>query len=340
VLSLSKLILLNQKATLKAIAEQLQMSISTVSRALKNHPDISEATRKKVTELANMMEYEPNAYAVSLRTNNSRVFCIMVPAVSNLFYHSFVSAVEEEARKENYSLLILQSGDNPATEIDNLKLCRQNRATGVFVSISPQTTNIDHFNRMVEQGVPVIFFDKVPTADNCNKVCLADSEVGKMAARKLLEKKKKNILAIFGNPDLSITKKRMQGFVDEMNTNGSGAKHEVYHAKTAAEANQFFHLSFKNGQSYDAVFCMSDEILTGVMKGVQELGISIPKQLGIISISNGFVPQLYHPEISYVETSGYKLGKLAFNRMLSCMSGNTATEELTLDSVFVEGGSI
>jgi len=139
--------------TLKKISDKLQISISTVSRALKNHPDISEHTKQKVKELAELMDYEPNSYAISLRTNNSKVFCIMVPQISNLFYHSFIGAVEEEARLHGYSLMILQSGNDPEIEIANLKLCRQNRVAGIFVSISNSTTDIQPFLKMADKLV-------------------------------------------------------------------------------------------------------------------------------------------------------------------------------------------
>ena len=104
---------MGQTATLKKISVQLNMSISTVSRALKNHPDISENTKRKVKELAALMEYEPNSYAVNLRTNKSKVLGLIVPAISNMFNESFISAVENEARNSGSSLLILQSGDDP-----------------------------------------------------------------------------------------------------------------------------------------------------------------------------------------------------------------------------------
>jgi LacI family transcriptional regulator len=99
-------------ATLKNIAKALNISISTVSRALKNHPDISDETKRKVTETARMLEYEPNAYAISLRTKKSHLIGVIVPFISNYFYHSFITAAEEEAKRNGYSLLILQSDDN------------------------------------------------------------------------------------------------------------------------------------------------------------------------------------------------------------------------------------
>src|ERR1051326_4960550 len=103
---------MSHKTTLKHISEQLHLSVSTVSRALKGHPDISLETREKVMHLAALLEYEPNTYAISLRTNKSKLFGLIVPEISNFFYHSFIASVEEESRKMGYSLLILQSGNS------------------------------------------------------------------------------------------------------------------------------------------------------------------------------------------------------------------------------------
>jgi len=113
---------MQQNSTLKKLAEILQLSISTVSRALKDHPDISDETKKRVKELASTLEYEPNSFAINLRNNTSNVLGIMVPSVDNFFYDSFIAAVEQEARQQNYSVLIMQSGESMDVETANLKL--------------------------------------------------------------------------------------------------------------------------------------------------------------------------------------------------------------------------
>ena len=134
--------------TLKKISEGLGLSISTISRALKNHPDISEKTKKRVIELANTLDYEPNINAINLRSSNSKLFGLIIPSISNLFYNSFTSSVEEDCRRNGYTLMILQSGDDPEIEISNLKLFRQNRITGLFICLSPDTLNIEPFLKL------------------------------------------------------------------------------------------------------------------------------------------------------------------------------------------------
>ena len=328
------------EVTLKKLSEILNLSISTVSRALKNHPDISVVTRVRVKELAEILEYEPNAYAIHLRTNNSKEFGIIVPAISNYFYHAFISSVEEEARRHGYSIIILQSNDEPEVEQENLKKCKQNRVSGIFVSITSQTENIQSFLKLEDQKIPVIFFDKVPAFEACNKVCVADDLAASMAAEALLLKKKQLILSIFGNQNLSITKKRLKSYTDTFTKYGSDATILIHYADNSDKAFNLTANAFSQPEKPDAVFCMSDEILAGTMKAAQKLHLNIPDEVGIIAISDGFVPKLYYPEISYTETSGRKLGKMAFDRMMVCLAGSTFAQELHIDSKLIEGGSL
>ena len=313
----------------------LGISISTVSRALKDHPDISDKTKQRVTELAQALDYEPNANAINLRSSKNNLFGLIVPTISNFFYDSFIAAIEEECRRNNYSMMILQSGDDPVVEQENIKLCRQNRIGGLFACITSQTSNFEPFFKLHNIDVPVIFFDKVPDDSRANRVCVADAASATIAANTILEKKKKKVLALFGNQNLSITKKRLEAF---QKTTGKKTKLIIEHVNNAQEAQQATYLALK--ENPDTIFCMSDEILTGSMKAIQQAGLSIPGDISVIAISNGFIPKLYFPEITYVETSGYKLGKLAFSSMMACLAGSTFLQELTIECLLVEGGSI
>lgn len=323
--------------TLKKISEVLGVSISTVSRALKNHPDISEKTKAKVIELAQTLDYEPNANAIHLRTNNSNLFGLVVPTISNYFYDAFIAAIEEDSRQQGYSLIILQSGDDPVIEANNLKICRQNRVSGVFACITPATKDMQPFQKIFAMGIPVVFFDKVPDLANCHRVCVADTAAAALAANALNNTAVKHVLAIFGNPTMSISKKRLQAFSGALQPETQCTIGYAYNSEEAIEITAK-HLTAS--KKPDAVFCMSDEILTGAMKAIQIAAWLIPKQIKVIAISNGFFPNLYHPTITYVETSGYRLGKLAFSKMMTCLSGDTNTAELSLPCTLVEGGSL
>jgi LacI family transcriptional regulator len=330
---------MGQTATLKKISEQLNLSISTISRALKNHPDISENTKRKVKELAMLMEYEPNSYAVNLRTNKSRVLGVIVPTISNMFYESFISAAEKDARKSGYTLMILQSGDDSLQEAENLKLCKHYRVDGILISVAPDSYSADLLNKYQDGGIPIVFFDKVLANSNFDTVCMADEEAATMAAHTILSYKKKNILALLGNPDLSITQKRRDALLKILEKE-TDVKVLVQYCANTDEAKNFVTLAIQKKAKPEHIFCMSDEILIGAMSALKYSSLSIPDDISLLAISNGFIPGLYNPEISYIETSGHELGKLAIKRMLEKMEGKTPVKAIMLPSRLVEGGSL
>lgn len=330
---------MQQNSTLKKLSEILHISVSTVSRALRNHPDISDDTKKRVQDLAKKLDYEPNSFAIHLRNNTSNLLGILVPSVDNYFYDSFISAVEKEARLMNYTVLIMQSGESKEAEAANLKVMKNNRIAGVFVSITTETDNIDHFLKLQDQNIPVLFFDRVPDFNQCNKICLADREAAKIAAEAIIAKDKKNVLALFGHRNLTISQKRYQSFNEVFETCSPQTKIINDFPLNLDEAKAMTGHALDQ-QRPDTIFCMGDLILIGAMLAIYERDLKVPEDIAVISISNGFIPQLYNPKITYVETSGYKLGQLAFNRMMKCLSGYSFLQELTVDSLLVEGGSL
>lgn len=327
--------------TLKKISEHLNVSISTVSRALKDHPDVSPDTKKRVKELALLLDYEPNAFAVNLRKKHSNLFAVIVPEINSFFYHSFIQAVEEESRKMGYTLMILQSMNNPEIEEQNLRLCRYNHVAGVLVALTSQTRAMEPFKKLEMQGIPLVFFDKVPPESPFNKVCIADYECGKMAAEQIHRHGYKKILAILGSPHLSITGRREAGLRDYCNSLGGQLPLQVVYADDSKGAQQHVVDYYsKAGQPRTAIFAMSDEIMCGVIKGLHEKKLQLPKDAGLLSVSNGFFPTLFEPEITYVRTSGYDLGKLSFERLREIMDGKKFVRENFLSATYHPGGSL
>jgi LacI family transcriptional regulator len=326
--------------TILELSKLLKLSPSTVSRALKNHPDIAPETRKKILELANKLDYEPNLNAVGLRTSDSKEFAVIVPNLSGFFYDSFITSVEEEARKIGHSLIVLLSGDDPVIESENVKICRQRRVKGVLVCVTPTTSETEQFQRLLNQEIPVVFFDKIPSSEKFNTVRVADEDAARLAAEYLISKGKEKILSLFGDFKMSISEKRLTVFRNIFSLNGQSGNLIIHEAASSKAAEKIVTEAFKSPVKPDAVFCMSDEILIGVMKAIQTLKVVYPHDAGILAISNGFFPKLYAPEITYVETSGIKLGKLAFQRVLECVEGDARPVDLTVKSQLIEGASI
>jgi LacI family transcriptional regulator len=265
---------------------------------------------------------------------------VIVPAISNLFYDSFIAAVEEESRKNGYALMILQSSHNPENELSNLKIFRQNRVSGVFACLASSAENLEVYQKMNEREIPVVFFDIVPKDNRFTKVRMADERCAIMAAENIIKRNAKKVLALFGDEALSITQKRKAAFQHFMTSFAPKIHCNYAHANSSKEAELLMKKYSTKSQKMDTVFCMTDEILIGVMKTIQELEFKVPSDIGVISISNGFIPNLYYPTISYVETSGYELGKLAFVQMMANLKGGKTQSELTVEAKFIEGGSM
>lgn len=329
-----------QKSTLKKLAQTLGFSISTISRALKDHPDISEPTRKRAKALAAEMEYEPNSYAVQLRTRQSYVLGILVPTIENFFYDSFIAAIEDEARKYGYSVLIMQSRDNATIETSNLQLFRKNMIMGLFAALSLATEDLSLFRKLEELEIPVIFADRVPDEKGFYSACFTDDEAAIMAVDAIIAKKKKNVLALFDHPHLSITRHRKEAFVNAMKSKSPRTKLRVDFTESLEPSRAVAISALASSKPPDVIFCMNDLIMIGVMQAVHALKLRVPQDIAIITISNGFIPYMYNPPVTYIETSGSKLGKLAFTQMLARLRSESIAENVFVESVLVKGGSL
>lgn len=329
-----------QQSTLKKLSEVLGISISTVSRALKNHPDISESTKTRVRELATALEYEPNHNAVQLRTRQSHILGILVPSVDNFFYDSFIAAVEKLAREQGYSVLIMQSRDQLEVENANLHLFRKNMVSGVFASISIETEDMAAFQKLRDMKIPVIFFDRVPEPPGFTIVCLSDAKSARLAAETILLKKKKKILGLFGHPQLSITKIRCASFRETLEKSAPVPSYTIEYPEGIEKSKEVCLAALKSKDRPDVVFCMGDMILVGVMQAIHEMRLKVPEEISVISISNGLFPTMYDPKITYVETNGGKLGHLAFAQMIAALRQEPVREVSCLDVELIEGGSI
>ena len=329
--------------TLKQISNHLNISISTVSRALKDHPDVSTETKKRVKELANLLDYEPNAFAVSLRKQNSNLFAVIVPEIGNYFYHDLIHAIETESRKMNHSLLILQSMNDPETEEQNLRICRHNHVAGIFLAITEDTKSEEPFIRLQNLDIPLVFVDKTlpDSKADFSCVCIADESCGEMGAELLHKSNADKLLAIMGPPNLSITKKREAGFRKKLQELNSTLPLEMEFARSWEEARDITRDYLeKNSNNLTGIFAMSDEVMVGVQKAIATAGLKMPDQVKLLAVSNGFMPALYTPEIDYLRTNGYDLGLLSFGHMMEIKKGKKNPEDKMLDCLYVPGGTL
>lgn len=301
------------KPTIKDIAKALGINVSTVSRALKNHPDISKTLKEKVKAFAESLGYTPNEFAVNLRKGKSLTIGIIIPEISMYFFPSVIQAVEEMTHQKNYHLMVLHSNDKLEREIKNAHICSTAGVDGLLVSLTKETKNLDHFGNLTANHVPIVYFDKVLQNEGDFNVEIHDEQAAFDAVGHLFsaKKKPKKILGIFGDERLSITKDRLLGFKNALKKYGQGAKSSIIFATNPISAADGFEKTYLSANRPDALFVMSDEILAGVCRIIRKMQINIPETLDMVAMSDGILPQVLNFDLPYVHTSGYELGKMA-----------------------------
>lgn len=311
--------------TIKDIAKALGINPSTVSRGLKKHPDISEEMQQRIEETAKLLNYHPNQLAISFRNQHSKLLGLIIPDIPMFYFPGVIKAVMTEVKKEGYNLIVLQSNEELEREIENVAICKQMNVEGLLVCITKNTQTYQHFEALEQIGIPVVYFDKTPTQMVNHSVTFDDISVAQTAIRHLLACKAKKILCVLGNENLSITQKRQKGCQNVMLNQTDAKIVGLVYANNPEEAKNWVN-TFAKG-SFDAVFCMSDEVLTGTMQALHEQAIEIPSEVQVIAVSDGVIPYYYQPNTTFVKTSGFEIGETACLELLRLIK-EKATEKV------------
>lgn len=322
--------------TLKDIAKRLNISISTVSRALKDHPDISESTRSKVKALAKHLDYVPHLIASRLRSGDSRIIALIVPKLSIYFYYSVINAVEELATEAGYMLMVFQTNNLVENEDAILKRCRNLPVVGVMMALADSTRNMDIMHSLRSNNIPIVFYDRVPLTKTFDRVYFDGDGAAELAMSKLLADRPERVELFLGNRSLSITEPRERGCQNALSTfkfkeTQVGRYYLDNEDQSESQANIVF-----ESDLCPAIFCMSDELIVGVMKAAQKAGKENGKDFNIIGISNGTIPTYFHPNVQFIETNGYDLGKEAIRRLLQLLQGDSFVIDVRVPYRFVQ----
>lgn len=309
-----------KRATIKDIANIAGVNISTVSRALKDHPDIGLELRNKIKRLAEELHYHPNLMGVQLRKQKSNLIGLIIPEAYMFFFPSVIKGISDVIQEYGYKLLVLQSGEKLEREIENVRICYENGVDGLLMTLTNKTVNVHHLDELREADVPVVLLDKVLKDSGFDEVIIEDEKAAQMCTEYLIETGCKNILGIFGNANLMITTKRLSGFlkaIDAHKQQGIVGNYkfveDTFTAWNAVE--QYFEID-----QPDAIFAMSDEIIAGVIAALKKMKVAIPESCSVIGMSDGFLPQILDPQVTYLHHDGYTLGKMAANHLIQKMN--------------------
>ncbi|TRX38595.1 LacI family transcriptional regulator [Flavobacterium sp. ZT3R18] len=311
-----------KETTLKEIAETLGISITTVSKALKNKPDVSKKTIEKVLALAEELNYTPNSFAVNLRTKESKTIGLIIPEVVHHFFSNVINGIIAEAEKNGYLVIILQSNESLELEKKQVALLINKRVDGIIMSLSNESNNDSHIKEILRKEIPFVQFDKISKLIPSSKVVIKDQKAAMEAVQHLIDKGCKKIAHIRGpeNPQNAID--RFLGYKKALENNGIPYDSKlVYTCKnvTFEEGVEFAKQILAEHPDVDGIFVITDLVAVGVLAYFNEKGIQVPNQIAVIGFSNWFMSQVITPKLSTVDQPSYEMGVAAFALLLEEM---------------------
>ena len=311
-----------KETTLKEIAETLGISITTVSKALKNYSDVSDKTRKAVVALAQELNYTPNSFAVNLRTKESKTIGLIIPELVHHFFSSVINGIIAEAEKNGYLVIILQSNESLELEKKQVSLLINKRVDGIIISLSNESNNDFHIKEILRKEIPFVQFDKISKLIPSSKVVINDRKAAMEAVQHLIDKGCKKIAHIRGpeNPQNAID--RFLGYKKALENNGISFDSKlVYNCKnvTFEEGVEFAKQIVEDHPDVDGIFVITDLVAVGVLAYFNEKGIQVPNQIAVIGFSNWFMSQVITPKLSTVDQPSYEMGVAAFTLLLEEM---------------------
>ncbi|MBN7811894.1 LacI family DNA-binding transcriptional regulator [Algoriphagus sp. H41] len=301
-----------EQATIKDIARELNLSASTVSRALKNYPGISSETKRKVKAMAEKLNYRPNAIALSLRHSRSFTIGVIIPEVVHFFFSTVISGIEEEAFSRGYNVILTQTNEKLIREKSSIDTMLSNQIDGVLISYSKETTEFGHFSSLLEKGFPIVFFDRVPEIPKAITVTVDDFGGAYSATKHLLNQGFSRIVHLAGPPNLKISQERLRGYQAALRDHGiepDPAWVVPCFLGTDQEAQQVTtKLLHSLPQRPDGIFSHNDMTAVGAMMACKAAGLRVPQDVGIVGFSNWQFCSMVDPTLSSVYQPGFEMG--------------------------------
>jgi len=312
---------MGKKVTLKELAKLLNVSISTVSKALNDSPEISPQTRKKVKELADLNYYVPNIQAQNLKTRYTKTIGVIIPAILPHFFAEALHGIETKASELGYRIIICISNESIQKEAESIKTLINGQVDGLIMSLSKETQakmEIDHIKTLFNHKVPLVLFDRVLDQISCDKIQINDSLQAELATMELYNSGCRKIAYFSSISDTSVSKERKNGYLAALKN--LGKKEQVFNF----DADEFPEKKLRSlisQKKIDSVL-VSDELgAILVMKHALNAGFSIPEDLSVIGFTNGTMSKHFRPSLSTVDQHAQEQGKLALETMVNRIEG-------------------
>ncbi|MFM2213708.1 MAG: HTH-type transcriptional regulator DegA [Bacteroidota bacterium] len=322
---------MKRKVTLKQIAKELDVSISTVSKSLRNSLEISEDTRQKVQAFAKLYNYKPNNIALSLKNKKTKTICIIIPEIIHHFFATVISGVENVANENGYNVLVCLSDESFDKEVINIEMLANGSIDGFIMSLSKETQQKKDFHHIVEvinQGMPVVMFDRVTNDILCDKVIIDDNLAAFNATQYLIDKGFKKIALITTVDYVSVGKLRTEGYVKALRNNDLKVEENLI---LKIEDTENFEASIaellNSNPDLEAIFAVNELFAVTAIKTATKLGRNVPTDLSVIGFTDGIISKYSSPSITTVSQNGIKMGGKAAKMLIERLEADEEEEE-------------
>ena len=331
-----------ENITIKDIARELGISPSTVSRALKDHPDISKATRDAVNELAVRWNYKPNPIALSLKSGSSKTIGVIIPDIVHYFFSTVISGIEDVVYERDYNMILCQSNEMGGHEVKNVQTLLASRVDGILASVAKETSDFDHFRNVTEKGIPLVFFDRIAEEIDTDRVVIDDEEGSYKAVIHLLRSGKKRIVHLAGPAHLAIARNRLKGYVKAMKEYRlTPTSDDIVKCDTTEEADDIVPRLLKRIPRPDAFFAVNDLTAAQTLMIAKRNGFKIPEEIAIVGFTNSQIATLTDPGLTSVDQKGHEMGKMAAKLLIDRIENRKIPfqTKLIISELIVRGSS-
>lgn len=320
-------------ATIKDIAHALNISVSTVSRALRDTYDVSADTRKLVLEMATKLNYKPNFNATGLVKNSTHNLAVILPGITNYYFSTVFTGIQEIAYSHNYNIILYVTNDDAARELNIIQNLSFSSLDGLLVSVSSQADSCDHFQEIIDDGIPVVFFDRVAAGIRTSKVMQDDYNGAFEATSHLIANGYKKIAHIAGPEGLTFTTSRLNGYLDALRKHGMPIRKKwIIHSGFTQECGENdLEKLWKLNDKPDAVFAVNDRKAVGAIVTLKKKNIIVGKEVGVIGFTNDPMSAIISPSLSTIAEPAFEIGKKSCQLLLNHIKKkNFIPEEIIL----------
>ena len=301
-----------ENITIKDIARELGISPSTVSRALKDHPDISQVTRDAVNELAERWNYRPNPIALSLKSGSSKTIGVIIPDVVHYFFSTVISGIEDVVYQRDYNMILCQSNEMWEHEVKNIKTLLSSRVDGILASVAKTTDDFRHYRSITEKDIPLVFFDRAAEEIDTDSVVIDDETGAYKAVIHLLRTGKKRIVHLSGPPRLAIARNRLNGYLRALKEYRlTPADEDIVKCDDIESAERLIPSLLTRSPRPDAFFAVNDLTAAQTLMIIKKHGLRVPEDIAVVGFTNSQIATLTDPGLTSVDQKGFEMGQIA-----------------------------